>query len=104
VLEEWREYASILPKFAREALLDVTLDKAPDKLIEAGLRAAAGAVTSTVLGATKGLLITVAVAVGIRMYRRENTPFSFLNRIDKTVNHSIGSLYVPQWRALAGDI
>ena len=104
VLEEWRKYTDGLPGFAKSALGEATLDKAPEKLIEAGVAGiAAGGVTTAVLGVLPGLLISVAVATGVKMFRRPNTPLRFLSRVDNLAGKRIGSIYVPQWGALAGQ-
>jgi hypothetical protein len=103
VLEEWNGYSTGLPPFAKEALVDAALDKMPDKAIEVGMGLAAGAATSTVIGVLPGLLITVAVTTGVNMFRKRDSPLRFLSRVNKVVNRSIGSIYVPQWSALAAQ-
>lgn len=106
VLDEWARYTGNLPSFAREALVDAALDKVPDKAIEVGvttLGVAGAATASTIIGALPGLLLTVGVLAGVKMFRKRNTPLRFLSRVDKVVNRSIGSIYVPQWSALAGQ-
>jgi hypothetical protein len=103
VLDEWASYTGKLPSFAKEALVDAALDKVPEKVLELGLTAAAGAVAFTVIGALPGLLMAVGVAAGVRMFRKHDTPLRFLSRVDKVVNRSIGSIYVPQWSALAAQ-
>jgi hypothetical protein len=35
------------------------------------------------------------------MLRTKNSPYSFLNSVEKLVDKRIGALYVPQWRQLA---
>jgi hypothetical protein len=104
VLDEWNKYTNGLPNFAKSALIDAALDKAPEKLVEAGLAgAAAGGVSAAILGALPGLLVTVAVATGVKMFRRPNTPLRFLSRVDDLAGKRIGSIYVPQWGALAAQ-
>jgi hypothetical protein len=96
-LEEWNGYTKDLPSFAKDALVDSALDKVPDKAIELG----AGATVATALGVLPGLLISIAVSAGVKMFRRPDTPLRFLSRVNKVVDRSIGSIYVPQWRSLA---
>ncbi|MEK7994651.1 MAG: hypothetical protein AAB403_12675 [Planctomycetota bacterium] len=104
VLEEWRKYSGSLPEFAKGAIVDAALDKAPGNLVEAGLAAAGvGAVATAVIGAVPGLLISIAVAAGVKMFRKPDTPLRFLSRINDLAGHRIGSIYVPQWRALAAQ-
>jgi hypothetical protein len=89
----------------KESLTDAAFEKAPDKLVEATLKGAeiAGAALSlsTVLGAVPGIIISVVVTAGVKMFRKKDTPLRFLNRVDQIVDKRIGSLYVPQWRKLA---
>jgi hypothetical protein len=94
VLDEWASYTRTLPTFAKESLHAV-LDKAPE-----ALKIGAGATLSTTIGAVPGLLITAVVKAGVNMFSRRDTPLRFLTRVDKVVDKSIGSVYVPQWRAL----
>jgi hypothetical protein len=35
------------------------------------------------------------------MVRGHETPYRYLNRIDKIADKRIGALYLPQWRKLA---
>ena len=112
ILEEWQAYRRLLPTSIRRSFRQVTVEKiaekASEKLME-GLIASAGAgagaaVTSHVLGALPGLVLSLLVVSGIRAYRqRKDHPLRFLNRIEKATERSFGSLYVPQWTALAGD-
>lgn len=97
VLEEWAKYTAVLPPFAKEALVDSALDKAPE-VIKAGL--AAGALAA--VASLPGLLLSAGIAAGIKMFRKRDTPLRFLSRVDTDVKRSVGSIYVPQWRALAG--
>ncbi len=99
VLDEWNGYTNKLPSFAKEALADAALDKIPEKALELGL----GATVATAIGALPGLVISVAVSAGVKMFRKRDTPLRFLSRVDKVVNRSIGSIYVPQWSALAAQ-
>jgi len=98
VLDEWDKYTSVLPPFAKDALVDAALDKAPDAIKEGITAGALAAVASL-----PTLLITVGIAAGIKMFKTRDTPLRFLSRVDKAVGRSIGSIYVPQWRALAGQ-
>jgi hypothetical protein len=109
ILQKWQDYQRLLPTSIRRSFRQVTVEKiaekASEKLVE-GLIAGAGAgaaVTSTVLGALPGIAISLLVVSGIRAYhQRREHPLRFLNRIQKATDRSFGSLYVPQWTALAG--
>jgi hypothetical protein len=103
VLDEWSGYTRDLPAFAKESLANTAWDKVPDKLAEVVVDAAPGAATATLLGSLPGLAISVAVAAGVKMFRREDTPLRFLTRVNKMVDRSIGSIYIPQWRGLIGQ-
>lgn len=98
VLDEWARYTALLPPFAKEALVDSALDKAPDAIKEGIAAGALAAVASL-----PTLLISISVAAGIKMFRKPDTPLRFLTRVDTAVNRSVGSVYVPQWRKLAGQ-
>jgi hypothetical protein len=102
VLDEWRSYTAALPKFGRQALLDATLDKAPEKILET-IAGATGAIFATLVAHLPGLLISVAVTAGVHIYHKRDNTYRFLTRVEKAVDRSIGSLYVPQWRALVGQ-
>ena len=99
ILDEWHDYTNKLPSFAKEALVDAALDKVPDKAIELGVEAT----LATAVGALPGLLISVAVSAGTQMFRKRDTPLRYLSKVDKVVNRSIGSIYVPMWSALAAQ-
>jgi hypothetical protein len=103
VLDEWRKYTGALPQFAKEAIVDTVLDKGPDRLIEAGLAGAAAGTAATVVGVIPGLAITIVVAAGIKMFRKRDTPLRFLTKVNDTAGKRIGSIYCPQWRALAAQ-
>ncbi len=106
VLDEWNDYASKLPAFAKEALSDATLDKAPDVLtdaVAAGVREGAkAAILSTVISLPT-VAVSLAVSAGFKMFRRRDTPLRFLSRVNHAANRSIGSIYVPRWTALAAQ-
>jgi hypothetical protein len=99
ILDEWNRYTGNLPPFAKAALVDAALDKVADKALELGL----SATVATAVGASPGLLISVAVSAGAKMFRKRDTPLRFLSRVNKVVDRSIGSIYVPQWSALAAQ-
>jgi hypothetical protein len=109
ILHEWDEQRSLLPKFAREALVETTaeetLKRLAEHLPELGSAAVAGTLTAHALGAAPGLALTVIAGAGAKMWRRRNSPFRFLNRVDKAVSKSwkgrAASLYLPQWSKLA---
>ena len=98
VLDEWAKYTALLPPFAKEALIDSALDKAPDLITEGITAGALAAVVSL-----PSLLISVGIATGVKMFRKRDTPLRFLSRVDKAVDRSVGSIYVPQWSKLAGQ-
>ena len=103
VLDVWNDYSSKLPSFAKEALVDATLDKLPEKALEIGGLALAGATAITVIGVLPGLALNIAVSTGVKMFRKRDTPLRFLTKVDNVVNRSIGSIYVPQWSKLVGQ-
>ncbi|MFN0106102.1 MAG: hypothetical protein ACKV2U_28935 [Bryobacteraceae bacterium] len=98
VLDEWAKYTALLPPFAKEALVDSALDKAPDAIKE-GITVGALATVASM----PTLLISVGVAAGIKMFRKRETPLRFLSRVNKAVDRSVGSIYVPQWSKIAGQ-
>jgi hypothetical protein len=108
ILHEWEEQRRLLPKFAREALIEATaeetLKSAAEHLPEI-LTVAAGTLTAHVIGIAPGLGLTIIAGAGLKMWRRKDSPLKFLNRVDKVVSKSwkgsTGSLYVPQWSKLA---
>jgi hypothetical protein len=107
ILEEWQNYRRLLPASIRRSFRQVTVEKiaekATEKLVEGLIASAGTAITYKVLGALPGLAISLLVVSGIRAYRqRRDHPLRFLNRIQKATDRSFGSLYVPQWTALAG--
>jgi len=99
VLDEWAKYTDLLPPFAKRALVDSALDKVPD-VIKGGIAMSAHAV----LMIHPTLLISYAVGVGLKMYRERDSPLRFLNRVNKAVDRSVGSIYVPQWKRLIGQV
>jgi hypothetical protein len=104
ILERWHEGAGKLPQL-KESLTDAAFEKAPEKLVDAALKgaevAAGATLFGTVIGAVPGIILSIVVTAGARMFRKKDTPLRFLNRVDKIVDKRIGSLYVPQWRKLA---
>lgn len=107
ILHEWEEHRRLLPKFAREALFETTaeetLKRAAEHLPELAT-VAAGTLTAHALGAAPGLGLTIIAGAGLKMWRRRESPFKFLNRVDNAVAKSwkgtTGSLYLPQWSKL----
>jgi len=47
------------------------------------------------------MAITVVASAGVKMFRERDTPLRFLSRVNSAVDRSIGSIYVPQFGALA---
>lgn len=109
ILHEWEEHRRLLPKFARQALVETTaeetLKRVAEHLPELVSAVAAGALTVYVLGAAPGLALTVIAGAGFKMWRRPDSPYRFLSRIDKAASRSwkgrAASLYLPQWSKLA---
>ena len=108
IFDTWEKHRSILPKFAREALVESsaeeTLKKVAEHLPELGATAI-GPVAAHALGSVPGLALTIVTAVGVKMWRRKDSPFRFLNRVERAVTkarkHRSASLYLPQWSKLA---
>lgn len=106
VLDEWDRYTSHLPAFAKDALTDAALDKASDVIadgIKEGIEESAKAAALSTVVSLPTVAISVAVSAGMKMFRKRETPLRFLTRVNKAVDRSIGSIYVPQWRALAAQ-
>jgi hypothetical protein len=103
VLDEWIKYTSVLPPFAKEALIDASLDKVPELLAEGAKEVAAEGAKATILGAISWptVAISVVASTGVKMFRKRDTPLRFLSRVNSSVDRSIGSIYVPQFGALA---
>lgn len=101
ILEAWSGCVAQFPK-SKEALLDAALDKSPDKIAEAIGKVIETGTQVVLLGTVKGLILSIVVSAGAKMLREKKSPFKFLSKIDRAVGRSIGSLYVPQWRELAG--
>jgi hypothetical protein len=108
ILHQWEEQRRLMPKFAREALgetsAEETLKRVAEHLPELGT-AAVGKFTAHVLGGAPGLALTIVAGVGLKMWRRRDSPLRFLNRVDKAVSRSwkgrTTSLFLPQWSRLA---
>jgi hypothetical protein len=109
MLEKWNSYQSQLPASIRESFKEASLEKivtkAGEKIVEGLGGGLTGAViTHSVLGALSGLMISMVVVTGVNAYRqRRNHPLRYLNRIQNATDRSFGSLYVPQWTALASN-
>ncbi|MFY9622527.1 MAG: hypothetical protein WAQ99_22110 [Pyrinomonadaceae bacterium] len=107
VLQEWQDYRQRLPTSIRRSFRQATVEKIAEKVgekIAEGLAVGAGtAISHRILGALPGFVVSMVLVTGVKAYRqRRNHPLRFLNRIQKTTDRSFGSLYVPQWTALAG--
>jgi hypothetical protein len=107
ILEEWQDYRRLLPTSIRRSFRQATVEKIAEKAgekIAEGLTVGAGtAISHRILGALPGFVVSMVLVTGVKAYRqRRNHPLRFLNRIQKTTDRSFGSLYVPQWTALAG--
>lgn len=106
MLEEWQDYRRLLPtsirRSFRQATVEKIAEKAGEKIVE-GLAAGTGAaVFHSVLGALPGFVVSMVLVTGVKTYlKRRNHPLRFLNRIQTATDRSFGSLYVPQWSALA---
>lgn len=85
-------------------MLEKALEKVPEKVVELFPLAAGATLASSLLGLVPGLAVSVVTAGGISMYKQRHGPFRYLNRLDRAVNKSIGSIYVPQWRELASAV
>jgi hypothetical protein len=109
IFHEWEEHRDLLPKFAQKALVETSaeeaLKQAAEHLPTITAAAAAGTLTAHALGAAPGLALTIVAGAGLKMWRRRNSPYRFLNRVDSAVSKSwktrAASLYLPQWSKLA---
>jgi len=83
VVSEWRKYKKSLPKFAIDALVDVSKIKAPEIVSSILL----GATTALTLATGVGLAVAFVTYSGYRIIRkyRENTnqPYRFLSNLEK---------------------
>jgi hypothetical protein len=101
LLSEWDGYHSKLPKVAKDSLIEKGIEKAAEKAVELFPLAAGATVAGSLLGVLPGLAISLVTVTGINLFKERHGPFRYLNRLNKTVNKSIGSIYVPQWGELA---
>jgi hypothetical protein len=109
ILNEWDQYRSVLPKFAKDALAETSLEEGVKKaaehlpeMIELGT-AAAGKITATVLGVAPGFALSILVGAGLKMRRNRDSSLRFLSRVDSAIQKNwkrSASLILPQWSKL----
>lgn len=108
ILYEWDQYRSVLPKFAKDALAETSLEEGVKKAVEhapemIGLvgTAAAGKITATFLGGAPGFALTVLAGAGLKMWRNRDSSLRFLSRVDSTIQKNwtqrSASLILPKW-------
>ena len=80
---------------------DGVSEKGLEKAVDVVKDAVAAHSLAHFLGGLPGIAPAVVVKAGSKMIRGRKAPYPFLNRVEKVVDKSIGSLYAPQWRKLA---
>jgi hypothetical protein len=108
ILNEWDEYRSVLPKFAKEALAETSIEESVKKLaehlpevVELAGPATVGKLSASVIGGGPGFALGIVAAAGLKMWRGKDSSLRFLSRIDtkiqKNWKHRSASLILPQW-------
>jgi hypothetical protein len=100
VLEAWRKCTAKLPQLD-DAIKDATVDKGIEKAVDVVKDSLGVHFAVHALGGVPGIALAIVVKAGPIMVRGHETPFRYLNRIDRVADKRIGALYVPQWRKLA---
>jgi hypothetical protein len=112
VLNEWDQYRSVLPKFAKDALAETSVDESVKKAAEhlpefiklAG-PAAVGKLSASVIGGGPGFALAVVAGAGLKMWRAKDSSLRFLSRIDSKIQKNwkqrSASLILPQWSKFA---
>lgn len=100
VLADWRLCMDKLPQL-KEAIKEGASDKGLEKAVEIAKDAVGAQSIFHFIGGLPGVALAVLVKAGSTMLRKKDTPYAFLNRMQKVVDKNIGALYVPQWRQLA---
>jgi hypothetical protein len=100
VLEAWRSCTSKLPQLG-DAVKDATVDKGLEKAVDLVKESLGTHFATHVLGGVPGIILAIAVNTTSHMLRGHETPYRYLNRINKLADKRIGALYTPQWRKLA---
>jgi hypothetical protein len=102
IIGDWNDYKGVLPKFAREALIDKSIEEVPKELLKALPELTWTTVLAVSLGGVKGIAISLITTLIAKRFAQRNGPYKFLNRVDKMERKNIGDLYVPQWREMIG--
>jgi len=100
VLADWRQCTEKLPQL-RQAIEDGAREKVVELAIDVAKEAVVAHSLVHTLGGAPGIALAIVKKAGVAMQRAHNSPYAFLNRVEKLVDKRVGSLYVPQWRALA---
>jgi hypothetical protein len=112
VLNEWDQYRSVLPKFAKDALAETSIEESVKKAAEhlpefiklAG-PAAVGKLSASVIGGGPGFALAVVAGAGLKMWRSKDSSLRFLSRIDSKIQKNwkrrSASLILPQWSKVA---
>jgi len=112
ILAEWDEYRSVLPKFAKDALVETSTEEIVKKAAErlptilgmAG-EVAAGGITAAALGGAPGFALSIVAVSGMKMLRNKDSSMRFLSRVEDAVEKNwkvrSASLILPQWSKYA---
>jgi hypothetical protein len=100
VLEAWRKCTAKLPQLG-DAVKDASFDKGIEKAVDVVKDSWGAHFAVQALGGFHGIALAILVKAGSIMVRGHETPYRYLNRIDKIADKRIGALYSPQWRKLA---
>ena len=100
IFADWRQCTEKLPQLT-QAIQDGAREKAIELATDAAKEAVGAHTLVHALGGAPGIALALVKRAGVAMQRGHNSPYAFLNRVEKLVDKRIGSLYVPQWRALA---
>lgn len=109
IMLEWEQYRSLLPSFARKALIETSVEEGGKKVAEhlpdIATAITAGTATAHLLGAAPGFAVSVLTLAGVKMWKDRTNPYKFLNRVEKATaagwKKHAASLYLPQWSKLA---
>src|SRR6266480_7130898 len=112
ILNEWDQYRSVLPKFAKDALAETSIDESVKKaaehlpeLVELAGPAAVGKLCASVIGGGPGFALAIVAGTGLKMWRAKDSSLRFLSRIDRKIQKNwkqrSASLILPQWSKFA---
>jgi hypothetical protein len=99
-LGAWRKCNEKLPQLG-EAVREASFDKGIERAVEVVKDSWGAQFAVHSLGGLSGIALAIIVKAGSIMVRGHDTPYRYLNRINKIADKRIGELYSPQWRKLA---